>query len=156
MPFAATWMDLEIVMLSKLSQAEKEKCHMEFLICRIWKKLIQMNLFMKQTHRLREWTYSCQGEEWRGEVVRELGISMFTLLYLKWMTNTAQGTLLNVTWQPGWEESLGENGYMYMYSWVPLLSTWNCTKLLTGYISIWNKRFTKVFIFYFFKNEYEI
>ena len=27
-------------------------------------------------------------------------------------------------WQPGWERSLGENGYMYMYSWVPLLSTW--------------------------------
>ena len=21
-------------------------------------------------------------------------------------------------WQPGWEESLGENGYMYMYGWV--------------------------------------
>ena len=29
----------------------------------------------------------------------------------------AQGTLLNVMWQPGWEEgSLGENGYMYVYS----------------------------------------
>ena len=27
----------------------------------------------------------------------------------------AQGTLLNVMWQPGWEESLGENRYMYMY-----------------------------------------
>ena len=26
-----------------------------------------------------------------------------------------QGTLLNVMWQPGWEGSLGENGYMYMY-----------------------------------------
>ena len=23
--------------------------------------------------------------------------------------------LFNVMWQPGWEESLGENGYMYMY-----------------------------------------
>ena len=28
-------------------------------------------------------------------------------------------------WQPGWERSLGENGYMCMYGWVPLLSTWN-------------------------------
>ena len=25
------------------------------------------------------------------------------------------GTLLNVMWQPGWEGSLGENGYVYMY-----------------------------------------
>ena len=27
----------------------------------------------------------------------------------------AHGTLPNVMWQPGWERSLGENGYMYMY-----------------------------------------
>ena len=27
----------------------------------------------------------------------------------------AQGTLLSVMWQPGWEGSLEENGYMYMY-----------------------------------------
>ena len=26
---------------------------------------------------------------------------------------------------PGWEESLGETGYMYMYGWVPSLFTWN-------------------------------
>ena len=49
----------------------------------------------------------------------EIGIDIYTLLYLKWITNRtyciAQGTLLNVMWQPGWEGSLGENGYMYMY-----------------------------------------
>ena len=28
-------------------------------------------------------------------------------------------------WPPGWEGSLGENGYMYMCGWVPLLFTWN-------------------------------
>ena len=27
--------------------------------------------------------------------------------------------------QPGWEGSLREKGYMYMYGWVPLLFTWN-------------------------------
>ena len=30
-------------------------------------------------------------------------------------TNIAHGSLLNVMCQPGWEGSLGENGYMYMY-----------------------------------------
>ena len=35
MPFAATWMDLEIVILSEVSQTEKEKYCMISLICRI-------------------------------------------------------------------------------------------------------------------------
>ena len=42
------------------------------------------------------------------------GADLHTLLYLKWVTNsTSQGILLHVMWQPGWEGSLGENGYMY-------------------------------------------
>ena len=35
MPFAAIWMDLEIVILSEVSQIEKEKYRMMSLICRI-------------------------------------------------------------------------------------------------------------------------
>ena len=34
-PFAAKWMDQEIVTLSEVSQTEKEKCHMTSLICGI-------------------------------------------------------------------------------------------------------------------------
>jgi len=56
-------------------------------------------------------------------IVRECGMDMYPLLYLKWIINrtycTAHGTLLNVKWQPGWERNLGENGY---------------TALLIGYI----------------------
>ena len=38
MSFAATWMDLEIIILSEVSQKEKDKYHMISLICGIWKK----------------------------------------------------------------------------------------------------------------------
>ena len=38
MPFAATWMDLEIIILSEVSQTGKDKYHMISLICRILKK----------------------------------------------------------------------------------------------------------------------
>ena len=34
-PFAATWMDLEIIILSEISQKEKDKYHMISLICGI-------------------------------------------------------------------------------------------------------------------------
>ena len=33
MPFARTWMDLKIIMLSKVSQREKDKYHMISSIC---------------------------------------------------------------------------------------------------------------------------
>ena len=35
MPYAATWMDLEIIILNEVSQKEKEKYHMISHICRI-------------------------------------------------------------------------------------------------------------------------
>ena len=34
MPFAATWMELEIVTLSEVSRTQKDKYHMIALICR--------------------------------------------------------------------------------------------------------------------------
>ena len=47
MPSAATWMDLEIVILSEVSQTEKDKYNIS--LCR-WnlKKRVKMNLFTKQ------------------------------------------------------------------------------------------------------------
>ena len=35
MPFAATWMDLEIIIVSEVSQKENNKYHMISLICGI-------------------------------------------------------------------------------------------------------------------------
>ena len=45
----------------------------------------------KETHRLREQTYGC----WEEGIDRDFGMNMYTLLYLKWITNK---DLLYSTW----------------------------------------------------------
>ena len=47
MPFATTWMDLQVIILSEVSQTEKDKYDIAYM----WnlKKMVQMNLFTKQT-----------------------------------------------------------------------------------------------------------
>ena len=52
------------------------------------------------------------------------------------------GTLLSVIWQPGWEGSLGEIGYMYIYGLAPLLLTWNYHSIVNWLYS--NRRKKKV------------
>ena len=49
--------------------------------------MIHTNLFTKETHRLREQIYGCQWEGSGERTVREFGIDMYTLLYLKWKNN---------------------------------------------------------------------
>ena len=66
---------------------------------------------------------------WEEGIVREFGMDIYTLLYFNWITNRdllciAHGTLLlKVTWQPGWEGSLGVIGHMCIYGCVPSLFT---------------------------------
>ena len=51
--------------------------------------------------------------------VRELGMDMYTLLYLKWKTNKdllySTGNFAQCYVAAWMEGSLGENGYMYVY-----------------------------------------
>ena len=51
LPFAVTWMDLEITILSEVSQTQKDKYYMISLLCGIW-KIVQMNL--QNRNRLRD------------------------------------------------------------------------------------------------------
>ena len=66
MTFTATWMNLEIITLSEVSQTKKDKYHMIQLIYGIKKKKVQINLFPKQkeTHRHRKQTYGYQRGKW--------------------------------------------------------------------------------------------
>ena len=123
-----TWIDLESVVLSEVSKTEKDKCHMISLICHIkkskkkwykWPYLQNRNRFTDLENELTV----TQGWRLRG---REFGMDRYTLLYLKWITNKdLHMKLLNVMWQPGWEGSLGENGYVHMYGRIPFLFTWS-------------------------------
>ena len=61
MPFAATWMDLEIIILSIVySKLDRERQTYHSYVES--KKMIQMNLFTKekQTHKHRKQTYGYQ------------------------------------------------------------------------------------------------
>ena len=68
MPYAATWMDLEIVILSEVSQTEEEKYNMVSRTCGI-QNTTQVNIptKQKQTHRHRGQTCSSQGGGRSGE-----------------------------------------------------------------------------------------
>jgi len=61
MPFAKTWIDLENIILNKVTQKEKDKYHIS-LICGI-QNMVKMNVSIKQkqTHRNSEQTWGCIG-----------------------------------------------------------------------------------------------
>ena len=81
----------------------------------------EMNLFTKQTQGLEKWTHGCWEEGWGEGTVREFGMDMYTLLYLKCITNK---DLLYSTWNStqcyvaawmGWEFG-GE--WIRLYIWL--------------------------------------
>ena len=84
MPFAATWMQIEIIILSAMSQKEKDKYHMISLICGIY-NMAQMNpsTKRKQTHRHREQTCDCQGGGGGRGMDWEFGVGRCKLLHLE-------------------------------------------------------------------------
>ena len=80
MPFAATWMELEILILSEVSQKEKTITYILNLIYGT-NELFHRN----KTHGLVELTCVCQGGGDRMDL--ESGINRCKLLYLEWISN---------------------------------------------------------------------
>jgi len=84
MPSAATWMDLEMIILSEVNQKENVKYHMISLY-------VDSKIRHKSTHLQNKNTENklvvSKGEEGRGGRFWELGISRCKLLYIGWINN---------------------------------------------------------------------
>ena len=105
MPFAASWMDLEIIILSEVSQTVNHKHHMVSLVCGILKKKkrIQMNLFAEQKETDRLWkTWLPKETGLGGSGLGGLGLTYVPSgIWNDWPPGTcciAQSTLLNILW----------------------------------------------------------
>ena len=109
----------------------------------------------KETHRLREWTYGCQGLGCGEGIVRGFWMDMNILLCLKWITSkdplysTGNSALCYVAaWMGG--EFGGE--WIHVYIW--LSESLHClpetiTILLISYTPIQNKKLKKKFKYCF-------
>ena len=86
MPLAVTWMDLEIIILSEVSQKEKQ---MPYDITYMWNLKYDTNeqIYKTQTYRHREQTCGCRGGWGGGEKDWELWISRCKLVYIGWINN---------------------------------------------------------------------
>jgi len=75
MPFAATWMELETLILSEMSQKDKKKYHM--IITYNWNLIYSTNehLHRKENHGLGKQTCGCLWERKGVGGIRSLGLS---------------------------------------------------------------------------------
>ena len=84
MPFATTWMELETLMRSEVSQKDKDQYHTY-----IWNLIYGQNetLHRKGNHGHGEWTCRCQGVGGGSAMDLELGVNRCKLLPLEWISN---------------------------------------------------------------------
>ena len=85
MPFAATWMELETLILREVSRKEKDKYPM---ISHIWNLIYTANepFHRKENHGHGEQTWGCQ-DRWRGNgMVLQYEVNRFKLLHLEWIS----------------------------------------------------------------------
>ena len=76
MTFGATWVDLESVILSEVSQTEGEVLYDIPYMWNLKRNNTNEFTYKIETHRLRKWTYDHRGEG----IVSKFGIDKYTLL----------------------------------------------------------------------------
>ena len=91
MPFAATWKDLEIIIQSEVSQKEKNKYRILTHICGSQKNGTDEPVCWAETQMQRTNVWTPRGESGGGVgggvMNWEIGIDMYTLMCIKWVTN---------------------------------------------------------------------
>ena len=84
MPFAATWVQLETVILTEVSQKQKDEYHMISPLSKIWHKWTNLQSRNRLTD-IEDKLVSASGE--RGERDREYGVSRCKLLRTGWISS---------------------------------------------------------------------
>ena len=86
MPFAATWIDLEIVILSETSQTQKDKFMIQF-ICDILKKYMNEFIYKAEVELwMQKANLWLPGEKDEGGINWEIWTDLYTWLYIKQIT----------------------------------------------------------------------
>ena len=88
MPFAATWIDPEVIILSvyytKWSKPEKDKYHIVAFICELYQDDTNEMIYKTETHsqslKTKLWL---QKGKYGGWINQEFRINVYTLLYIK-------------------------------------------------------------------------
>ena len=76
MSFATTWMDLQIIIISKVSQTEKANVILYLLYMDLkYKTQTKVITSQKQTQSFREWTYGYQRDSWGQGQTGNLGLT---------------------------------------------------------------------------------
>ena len=106
-------------------------------------------LLFSQMHRLGKWAYSCQGKGCREGIAEDLGMDMYILLCLKWISDK---DLLYSTWNSaqcyvaGWIRGEFGGEWIHVSVWLsPLAVHLKLSQhyMLTGYTPIQNKNLKK-------------